>query len=220
METEPGQGELAPREPVRPTWRQIMGDPAAQSSDTGPPPPGPMSGPWWKKHWKKLAVMATLPIAALGGLASPPPGSAAPGPPTTSTLVPAYPKESKSYTATLLFGSVTATGGEYNLSPPWAEHARAAGQEGTVRLASSLVDAASKYAGKHWLEAQIRRSLIQLVLLGIGGLEPADATDILEFAADNADYPRIAPPKLEPLIREIERVVVVPPEGPGGRPAS
>jgi hypothetical protein len=216
METEPG----AP-EPRRPTWREIVGDQGAQSSDVEPPPPGLMSTAWWKKHWRKFAAVATLPFAALGGLASPPPGSMTNWSPTTSILVPTHPEEPRSYTAASLFGGAIATGGEYNLSPPWALHAGTAGRETTERLAASLVDAANKYAGGHWMSAQIRRSLIQLVLLGIGGLDPADATDILQFAADNADYPRIAPPKLEALIREIEqRIVVNPPEEPGDRPTS
>ena len=216
METEPGQSEMGPREPRRPSWRQIIGDPAALSSHVEPPPPELMSRAWWKKHWRKFAAGATVPFAALGGLASPPPGSVTTWSPKTSILVPTYPEESGSYTAASLFGSATATGGEYNLSPPWALHASTAGREATVRLASSLLDAASKYAGAQWLSAQTRRSLIQLVLLGIGGLDPADATDILQFAADNAEYPQIAPPKLEALIREIERrAVVVPPEEPG-----
>jgi len=218
MEPEPSA-----REPRRPTWRELVGDLAGESSDTGPPPPGPMSRAWWKKHWRKFGAAATLPFAALGGIASPPPGSVTTWSPTTSIVVPTRAQEPGSYavTAPLSFGSAVATGGEYNLSPPWALHAGTAGQEATARLASSVVDTANKYAGGHWLSAQIRHSLIQLVLLGIGGLDPADATDILQFAADNADYPQIAPPKLEALIREIQqRVAASPPEEPGDRPAN
>lgn len=221
MGTQPGRGEWGAGEPRRPTWRQIMGDPAAQSSDVEPPPAKPMSRAWWKKYSRKFRAMAALPFAALGGLTSPPPGSAIILSPTTSTLVPTHPEESESYTAASLSASAPATGGEYNLSRPWALHASTAGREAAVRLASSLVDAANTYAGTHWLSAQIRRSLIQLVLLGIGGLDPGDAADILQLAADDAEYPRIAPPKLGPLIREIQqRVAVVPPDEPGGGPAS
>lgn len=220
MGTLPGRGELGAGEPRRRTWREIVGDPAAQSSDVGPPPPKRMSRAWWKKHSRKSRTMATLPFAALGGLTSPPPGSAVTSSPTTSILVPTHPEKSGSYTTAWLLPSAPASGGEYNLSPPWESHASTAGQEATVRLASSLVDAANRYAGTHWLSAQIRRSLIQLVLLGIGGLDPADAGDILEFAADDAEYPQIAPPKLQPLIREIQqRATAGPPGEPGGGPA-
>jgi hypothetical protein len=196
-----------------------MGDPAAQSSDVGPPPPKLMSRAWWKKHSRKSRTMATLPFAALGGVTSPPPGSAVTSSPT-SILVPTHPEKSGSYTAASLLPSAFATGGEYNLSPPWELYASTAGQEAAVRLASSLVDAANTYAGTHWLSVQIRRSLIQLVLLGIGGLDPADGADILQLAADDAEYPQIAPPKLKALIREIQqRATVGPPDEPGGGPA-
>jgi len=194
-----------------------MGDRDAVSTAVEPPPPRLMLRAWWRKHWKKLAAVATLPFAAIGGLAGPPPGGVVTwSPPTTSTVVPMQPAESPSITTALLFRSASATGAEYNFSPPWALHASTVGQEETVRLASSIVDAANKCAGGHWLSAQIRRNLIQFVLLGIGGVDPADATDILEFAADNAEYPQIAPPKLGELIGEINRqVAVMPPEKPG-----
>jgi len=221
MGTQPGRGEWGAGQPRRPAWRQIIRDPAARSSDVQPPPAELMSRAWWKKYLRKFRVMAALPVAALGGLTSPPPGSAITSSPTTSTLVPTHPGESGSWTTASLFASTPATGGEYNLSPPWALHASTAGQQTAVRLASSVVDAANTYAGTYWLSAQIRRGLIQLVLLGIGGLDPADAADILELAADDAEYPRIAPPKLGPLIREIkQRVAAVPPDEPGGGSAS
>jgi hypothetical protein len=213
MGTEP---ELGPREPKRPSWHQIMGDPDARSSAVEPPPPDQFSRAWWKKHWRRIAAAALLPFAAVGGLAGPPPG----GPvtwsaPTTSTLVPTQPAESDSLTGTLLFTPESASGAHYNFSPAWAAHAETAGHEATVQLASSLVDAANKHAGGQWLPPEIRRSLIQFVLLGIGGLDPADATDILQFAADNADNPQIVPPGLEALIRETERQVLGLPSGDG-----
>jgi len=114
--------------------------------------------------------MAALPFTALGGLTSAPPGPAVTSSPTTSMLVPTHPEKSESYATASLFASAPATGGEYSLSPPWALHTSTAGREAAVRLASSLVDAANTYVGMHGLPAQIRRRLIQLVLLGIGGL--------------------------------------------------
>jgi hypothetical protein len=109
------------------------------------------------------------------------------------------------------------SGGEYLPNAEWRAMAATAGQAAAEHLASSVVDLANRCAGNQSLTPEIKRYLIQLVMSGIGGLNPDEAADILEVSAENADDTRLGP--LAQKITEWSvpgpQMVRKPPDGPG-----
>jgi hypothetical protein len=168
-----------------------------------------LSRKWWKKNWKKVAVGGLVPFSAASGFTNPVVRAATFTPPRTSTVTPMRRVHTQQVLSHSIFASDLLDGGHYTFNGPWQAKAGTDGHAAALELASSVVDVANKCAGWHWLPPEVRRYLIQLVLLGIGGIDPDDAGDILELAAENADDPQLARPKLEPLITTLTQRVAL-----------
>ncbi len=184
-------------------------EPEALSSPVPVEQPPLLSRKWWKKNWKKVAVAGLVPFSAASGFTNPSVAAATFTPPRTSTVTPLRMVQTQQVFSHSIFTSHLLDGGHYTFNGPWQAKAGTDGHAAAVELASAVVDVANKCAGRHWLPPEVRRYLIQLVLLGIGGIDPADAGDILELAADNADDPQLARPKLEPLITALTQRVAL-----------
>lgn len=197
--------------PSQPTW------PEAHNSAVPVEQPPLLSGKWWRKNWKKVAVAGLVPFSAASGFTSPAVPSAAFTPPRTSTVTPMRTVQTQQVVSPSIFTSHLLDGGHYIFSGLWQAKAVTDGHAAALELASAVVDVAGKCAGQHWLPPEVRRYLIQLVLLGIGGIDPDDAGDILELAAEDAKDPRLDGARLElqPLITALtQRVVLAPPDSP------
>lgn len=185
-------------------------EPEALSSPVPVEQPPLLSRKWWKKNWKKVAVVGLVPFSAVG-FTSPMVPATSFTPPRTSTVTPMRTMQTQQVSSPSLFTSNLLDGGHYTFNGPWQAKADADGHAAALALASSVVDVANKCAGQHWLPPEVRRYLIQLVLLGIGGINPDDAGDILELAAEDAKDPRLdgAKLELEPLISALTQRVVL-----------
>jgi hypothetical protein len=175
-----------------------------------------LSRKWWKKNWKKLAIAGMVPFSAVSGFASPMVPVTSFTPPRTSTVAPMRIVQTQQVFSSSIFTSALLDGGHYTFNGPWQAKVGADGHAAAVELASSVVDVANKCAGGHLLQPEVKRYLIQLVLLGIGGISPEDVGEILELATE-ADDPKIAPARmeLEPLITALtQRVALTPHDSP------
>ena len=168
-----------------------------------------LSRKWWKKNWKKVAVGGLVPFSAASGFTNPVVPAATFTPPRTSTVTPMRRVQTPQVLSHSILASDLLDGGHFTFNGLWQAKAGTDGHAAALELASSVVDVANKCAGWHWLPPEVRRYLIQIVLLGIGGIDPDDAGDILELAAENADDPQLARPKLEPLITALTQRVAL-----------
>jgi hypothetical protein len=184
-------------------------EPEALSSLVPVEQPPLLSRKWWKKNWKKVAVAGLVPLSAGSGFTNPLVPAATSTSPRTSTVTPMRTAQTQQVFSHSIFTRDLLDGGHYTFNGPWQAKAGTDGHAAALELASSVVDVANKCAGPHWLPPEVRRYLIQLVLLGIGGVDPDDAGDILELAAENADDPQLARPKLEPLITALTQRVAL-----------
>jgi hypothetical protein len=144
-----------------------------RSRRTAPPPPKK------KPKWKKALAVAMTPLAAIGAAgAMPHPGTDGPSPFRTYTLVPGGTFKPADLAASAI--GHPSSGGEYKLRTDW----QALGLTEAVRLATAVLNLANSRAGGRSLEPDVRRYLIQLVLAGVGGINPDEAADVLEFCTD------------------------------------
>ena len=104
------------------------------------------------------------------------------------------------------------TSGEYLLNADWQALADHAGHGTAERLASSVVDLASRQSGRGGLTPELKRYLVQWVLTG--GISPDEAADIVEDFAEHPEDQRLAP--LVQLIRQ-SPATAVPGLSPGLR---
>jgi hypothetical protein len=74
------------------------------------------------------------------------------------------------------------SGGEYALSKEWKDFVGSndANLGAAEQMAVSIVDLANHFAGDRELSPGLKRSLVQQILLGIGGITPAKAADLLQ----------------------------------------
>ncbi len=154
-----------------------------------------LSRKWWKKNWKKVAVAGLVPFSAASGFTNPLVQAATSTPPRTSTVTPVRTVQTQQVFSYSIFTSDLLDGGHYTFNGPWQAKAGTDGHAAALELASSVVDVANKCAGRHWLPPEVRRYLIQLVLLGIGGIDPDNAGDILELAAEKCRRSAASPPE-------------------------
>ena len=147
-----------------------------------------------RRGWKKALAISLLPATGAGGYV-------AQAAVQTVTIAPARTVSPAPVTLFNMDTARLATGGEYLLNAQWQELAATHGRQAAEDRAGAVVEVARQCAGGGILTPELRRYLIQMVLSGLGGLDPDEAADILELSVDSQNDPL-----LEPLVKVIEDV--------------
>jgi len=166
---------------------------------------------------RAVLTLGLLAEGAVGGFMAPAsPVYVPPRGPTTVTVVPNVNGPVAPTIMSLAGIYHPASGGEYLPNAAWQAKADADGQADAEHLASRVVELASRRAGYEHLTPEFKRHFIQIVMAGIGGLDPDEAADVIEVAADDAGDMRLGP--LTEQIGESfwpgPRDVRKPPDGP------
>jgi hypothetical protein len=152
--------------------------------------------PAWRRRetWRKILAVIFTPLAGIGAGTGTGALNSGPVSPRASTVVPEQGSSSSGTLEAAIVASIShrlGSGGEYWLTRSWQEFAVSHGRAAAERLAADVVDRVSLAAGRQVLTADARRYCIQLVLGGIGGLNPSEAADVLELSVDVANDVRL-----------------------------
>jgi hypothetical protein len=152
--------------------------------------------PAWRRRetWRKVLAVIFTPLAGMGMGTGTGTFNSGPSSPRTSVVVPPQNWSSSGSARApnisefiYRFGS----GGEYWLTVSWQEFAASHSRAAAEHLAADVVDHVSRAVGRQVLTADVRRYYIQLVLGGIGGLNPSEAADVLDLSVDVANEARL-----------------------------
>jgi hypothetical protein len=152
--------------------------------------------PAWRRRetWRKVLAVIFTPLAGMGAGTGAGTFNSGPSSPRTSVVVPPQDWSSSGSAQAPIVSGVSyrfGSGGEYWLTLSWQEFAASHGRAVAERLAADVVDRVSPAVGREVLTADVRRYYIQLVLGGIGGLNPSEAADVLDLSVDVANDARL-----------------------------